>query len=109
VIVHRQGQRYTRRRRGLCVLDPVGFQPFTAALVMQNRAADAIKEKIGVERPGRVNSILATQIIPQVSVNPLVNSGAIASVSMVQATSADEALQQDPRFLRCAVGRQAGR
>ena len=66
-------------------------KPFTAALVMQEQGADAIKDKIGVEPTGqKFNSILATQIIPQVSVNPLVNSGAIASVSMVQATSADE-------------------
>jgi len=66
-------------------------KPFTAALVMQEQGADAIKEKIGVEPTGqKFNSILATQIIPQVSVNPLVNSGAIASVSMVQAKNANE-------------------
>ena len=66
-------------------------KPFTAALVMQEQGADAIKDKIGVEPTGqKFNSILATQIIPQVSVNPLVNSGAIAAVSMVQAKSADE-------------------
>ena len=66
-------------------------KPFTAALVMQEQGAEAIKEKIGVEPTGlKFNSILATQIIPQVSVNPLVNSGAIASVSMVKAASADE-------------------
>jgi len=66
-------------------------KPFTAALVMQEQGAEAIKDKIGVEPTGqKFNSILATQIIPQVSVNPLVNSGAIAAVSMVQAKSADE-------------------
>ena len=66
-------------------------KPFTAALVMQQQGAQAIVDKIGVEPTGlKFNAILATQIIPQVSVNPLVNSGAIASVSMVQAGSADE-------------------
>jgi glutaminase len=66
-------------------------KPFTAALVMQQQGAQAIADKIGVEPTGlKFNSILATQIIPQVSVNPLVNSGAIASVSMVQAGNADE-------------------
>jgi glutaminase len=67
-------------------------KPFTAALVMQQHgSADVILEKIGVEPTGlKFNSILATQIIPQVSVNPLVNSGAIASVSMVKAKSAQE-------------------
>src|SRR5687768_6078140 len=67
-------------------------KPFTAALVMQQHgSADVILEKIGVEPTGlKFNSILATQIIPQVSVNPLVNSGAIASVSLVKAGSAQE-------------------
>jgi glutaminase len=67
-------------------------KPFTAALVMQQYGTpDVILEKIGVEPTGlKFNSILATQIIPQVSVNPLVNSGAIASVSLVKANSAQE-------------------
>jgi glutaminase len=64
-------------------------KPFTAALVMQQQGAEAVAQKIGVEPTGLVfNSIMATQLIPQVSVNPLVNSGAIASVSMVEAGSA---------------------
>jgi glutaminase len=63
-------------------------KPFTAALVMQQRGAAAIAEKIGVEPTGqKFNSILATQILPQVSANPLVNSGAIAAVSLVEADS----------------------
>jgi glutaminase len=66
-------------------------KPFTAALVMQQQGDQAIKDKIGVEPTGqKFNSILATQVIPEVSVNPLVNSGAIASVSMVQAKNAKE-------------------
>ncbi len=67
-------------------------KPFTAALVMQQHGtAQVIHDKIGVEPTGlKFNSILATQIIPQVSVNPLVNSGAIASVSLVKAASAQE-------------------
>jgi len=67
-------------------------KPFTAALVMQDYGnANVILEKIGVEPTGqKFNSILATQIIAQVSVNPLVNSGAIASVSLVKADSAQQ-------------------
>ncbi|HET6371489.1 MAG TPA: glutaminase A [Nitrospiria bacterium] len=66
-------------------------KPFTAALVMQEQGSQSILEKIGVEPTGlKFNSILATQILPQVSVNPLVNSGAIAAVSMVKAKTAAE-------------------
>jgi len=67
-------------------------KPFTAGLVMQQHgSAGVIPDKIGVEPTGqKFNSILATQVIPQVSVNPLVNSGAIASVSMVQADNAGQ-------------------
>lgn len=67
-------------------------KPFTAALVMQDHgSADIVLEKIGVEPTGqKFNSILATQVIPQVSVNPLVNSGAIASVSLVKADGAQQ-------------------
>lgn len=66
-------------------------KPFTAALVMQQRGAGTLAEKIGVEPTGqKFNSILATQILPQVSANPLVNSGAIAAVSLVEADSAQQ-------------------
>src|SRR5215470_18388568 len=67
-------------------------KPFTAALVMQQEGnPDVIRQKIGVEPTGmKFNSTLATQVVKGVSVNPLVNSGAIASVSLVKAKSAQE-------------------
>lgn len=67
-------------------------KPFTAALVMQQQgSANVVSDKIGVEPTGLpFNSILATQLLKPVSVNPLVNSGAIASVSLVKAKSAEE-------------------
>jgi len=75
-------------------------KPFTAALVMQDYgSAGVILEKIGVEPTGqKFNSILATQIIPQVSVNPLVNSGAIASVSLVKAKNKEERFDRIMKF-----------
>jgi glutaminase len=80
-------------------------KPFTAALVMQEQGDQAIKDKIGVEPTGlKFNSILATQIIPEVSVNPLVNSGAIASVSMVQAKNADERFNKILEFFNALSG-----
>jgi glutaminase len=62
-------------------------KPFTAALVMKEQGPAVLKEKIGVEPTGMAfNSKLALAIYEN-SVNPLVNAGAIAAVSLVQATS----------------------
>jgi glutaminase len=81
-------------------------KPFTAALVMQEQGnANAIAEKIGVEPTGLpFNSILATQILKAVSVNPLVNSGAIASVSMVKAKDAQERFDKIMTFFQGLAG-----
>jgi glutaminase len=81
-------------------------KPFTAALVMQEQgSADVIREKIGVEPTGMTfNSILATQVVKGVSVNPLVNSGAIASVSLVKAKSAQERFDKIQKFFERLAG-----
>jgi glutaminase len=64
-------------------------KPFTAALVMAQQGPQVIREKIGVEPTGLpFNSRMAIELYPeQRSVNPMVNAGAIAAVSLVQATS----------------------
>jgi len=63
-------------------------KPFTAALVMAQQGPAVVREKIGVEPTGLpFNSKLALEIYKARSVNPLVNAGAIAAVSLVQATS----------------------
>jgi len=81
-------------------------KPFTAALVMQDYGSpNVIAEKIGVEPTGqKFNSILATQVVPQVSVNPLVNSGAIASVSLVKAKSKEERFERIMQFFQQLAG-----
>jgi len=81
-------------------------KPFTAALVMQEQGnANAIAERIGVEPTGLpFNSILATQVLKPVSVNPLVNSGAIASVSMVKAKDAQERFAKIMTFFQGLAG-----
>lgn len=107
VIVTAKGKVYTAGDVDYAFSIQSVSKPFTAALVMQEQGAEAIKEKIGVEPTGqKFNSILATQIIPQVSVNPLVNSGAIASVSMVQAKSADERFNKILGFFNDLSGAQ---
>lgn len=66
-------------------------KPFTAALVMQEQSADVIRDKIGVEPTGMpFNAVMAVELIPQRSVNPLVNAGAMAAVSLVTASSPKE-------------------
>jgi glutaminase len=81
-------------------------KPFVAGLVMQDYgSADIIREKIGVEPTGmKFNSLLATQVVKGVSVNPLVNSGAIASVSLVKAKTAQERFDKIMAFYERLAG-----
>ena len=67
-------------------------KPFTASLVMQQQGGpQAIIDKIGIEPTGLpFNSKLAVEIYDARSVNPLVNAGAIASVSALEAGSEEE-------------------
>jgi glutaminase len=64
-------------------------KPFTAGLVMRQQGPAVLRDKVGVEPTGLpFNSRLAIELYPeQRSVNPLVNAGAIATASLVQATS----------------------
>ncbi|WP_066055857.1 glutaminase A [Halioglobus sp. HI00S01] len=66
-------------------------KPFTASLIMAEQGPAAIREKIGVEPTGLpFNSKMALELYPARSVNPLVNAGAIAAVSMVEADSEED-------------------
>ncbi|MEI8078149.1 MAG: glutaminase A [bacterium] len=66
-------------------------KPFTAALVMNESGPDTILEKIGVEPTGMpFNSVIAVELEPNRSVNPFVNAGAMASVSLVKAKNPQE-------------------
>jgi glutaminase len=68
---------------------------FTMAQVMQESGEEAVLKKIGVEPTGLpFNSITALGLHENQAVNPLVNAGAIASVSMVKAASADDRWNQ---------------
>ncbi|MGY6555788.1 MAG: glutaminase A [Wenzhouxiangella sp.] len=65
-------------------------KPFTAALILTEQGPDVLRDKIGVEATGLpFNSKLALSIHED-SRNPLVNAGAIAAVSLVQAQSEAE-------------------
>ena len=81
-------------------------KPFTAALVMTEQSPAVLKEKIGVEPTGLpFNSKLALEIYKARSVNPLVNAGAIAAVSLVQATSEQERWSKVQQNLSDFAGR----
>jgi glutaminase len=65
-------------------------KPFTAALVMSQKNPAAVQENIGFEPTGLpFNSKMALELYDARSVNPLVNAGAIAAVSLVEATDED--------------------
>jgi glutaminase len=107
-IVTAQGEVYTAGDVDYAFTIQSISKPFTAALVMQEQgSADVIREKIGVEPTGmKFNSLLATQVVKGVSVNPLVNSGAIASVSMVKANSAQERFDRIMKFYERLSGQK---
>ena len=64
---------------------------FSLALAMEELGADKVFEKIGSEPTGRAfNSPVAVVDMPTHTANPLVNAGAIATVSVISGTSADE-------------------
>jgi glutaminase len=80
-------------------------KPFTAALVMTQQGPAVLKEKIGVEPTGMAfNSKLALAVYEN-SVNPLVNAGAIAAVSLVQATSEQDRWNKVQQNLSDFAGR----
>jgi glutaminase len=63
---------------------------FSLALAMEELGPDKVFEKIGCEPTGRpFNSVEAVVDMPTHSGNPFVNAGAIATVSLISAPTAD--------------------
>jgi glutaminase len=64
---------------------------FTLCQVMQESGEQAVMDKIGVEPTGMpFNSVIALGYFGNKAVNPLVNAGAMAAVSMVKADNAED-------------------
>jgi glutaminase len=64
---------------------------FSLALAMEESGPDKVFEKIGSEPTGRAfNSPIAVVDMPTHTGNPLVNAGAIATVSLISGSTADE-------------------
>jgi len=91
VIVTKDGQVYSAGDTDYVFAIESTSKPFNLAMVMQESGPEAVMEKIGVEPTGMpFNSKLALELLKARSVNPLVNAGAIAQVSMVKASSEKE-------------------
>ncbi|WP_105199815.1 MULTISPECIES: glutaminase A [unclassified Pseudoalteromonas] len=67
---------------------------FTLALAMEQQGPEAILDKIGANATGLpFNSVTAIELNPARSVNPLVNAGAMATVSLIEGDSAAQKWQ----------------
>ena len=91
VIVTKDGKVYSAGDTDYVFAVESTSKPFNLAMVMQESGPEAVLEKIGVEPTGMpFNSKIALELLKARSVNPLVNAGAIAQVSMVKASSEEE-------------------
>jgi glutaminase len=83
-------------------------KPFTAALVLQEHDdPEILVEKVGVEPTGLpFNSVLAVELHAARSVNPLVNAGAMAAVSLVPAESDMERFSKIKQFHEAMAGQE---
>ncbi len=80
---------------------------FSLALAMNELGADSVFAKIGSEPTGRAfNSVSAVVDMPTHTGNPLVNAGAIATVSLIPAKSASEKWNKILSFYSAAAGEQ---
>src|SRR5215212_10692559 len=78
---------------------------FSQALAMEELGPDVFFLKIGSEPTGRAfNSVFAVADMPTHTGNPLVNAGAIATVSLISARSADEKWDKILDFYSKAAG-----
>lgn len=91
VIVTRDGEIYAAGEQEYEFSIQSVSKPFTASLIMAEQGPKVLREKIGVEPTGLpFNSKIALELYEERSVNPLVNAGAIAAVSLVEADSEKE-------------------
>jgi glutaminase len=81
-------------------------KPFTLALVLQAVGHEEVRDKVGLNSTGLAfNSIMAIELHPRRLTNPMVNSGALAIVSLVPGDTAESKWQ----FIQHGLSRFAGR
>jgi glutaminase len=82
-------------------------KPFVFALVCQAIGVEEARKKIGVNATGmRFNSIVALETNAARTMNPMVNPGAISSVSLVPGATADEKWETIRKGLSDFAGRE---
>jgi len=78
---------------------------FSQALAMEELGPDAVFQKVGNEPTGRAfNSVFAVADMPTHTGNPYVNAGAISTVSLIGAKTADEKWNKILDFYSRAAG-----
>ncbi len=78
---------------------------YSMALAMEELGPDTVFQKIGSEPTGRAfNSVFAVADMPTHTGNPFVNAGAISTVSLISAKSADEKWNKILDFYSRAAG-----
>ena len=78
---------------------------YSLALAMEEFGADKVFDKVGSEPTGRAfNSVFAVADMPTHTGNPFVNAGAISTVSLISAKSADEKWNKILDFYARAAG-----
>ena len=81
-------------------------KPFVMALVAEALGAETVRQKIGVNATGLpFDSVMAIELNPERTMNPMVNAGAIATTSLAPGETA--AAKWD--FVRDGLSRFAGR
>lgn len=81
-------------------------KPFVFALVCQAIGGEEARRKIGVNATGLpFNSVMAVELNPDRTMNPMVNAGAIAATSLAPGETADAKW----RFIQQGLSRFAGR
>jgi glutaminase len=81
-------------------------KPFTLALVLEAIGADELRARVGLNATGQpFASVVAIELHPQHLTNPMVNSGALAAISLIPGETADDKWQ----FILDGLSRFAGR
>ena len=81
-------------------------KPFVFALVCQAVGVEAVRQKVGVNATGRAfNSLEAIERGPGGRTNPMVNSGAIATTSLVPG----DCFEEKWKFIHAGLSKFAGR